>query len=45
LSPIIAGFLFEGGFGLASVALLMSLGSLLAAFSLLILKTHFKTGI
>jgi len=45
LSPIIVGFLFEGGFGLASVALLMSLGSLLAAFSLLILKTHFKTGI
>jgi len=38
LSPIIAGFLFDGGFGLASVALMMSLGSLLAATSLLVLR-------
>jgi len=38
LSPMMAGFLFEGGFGLASVALLMSLGSLLAAVSLGILQ-------
>jgi len=45
LSPIIAGFLFEGGFGLASVALIMSIGSLLAAAALLLLLTRFKTDI
>jgi len=38
LSPIIAGFLFEGGFGLAGVALMMSAGSLLAVVLLVVLK-------
>jgi len=40
LSPIIAGFLFEGGFGLSSVALMMSMGTLLAIVLLLILRTR-----
>jgi len=38
LSPIIAGFLFESGLQLSSVALIMSLGSLLAIVILLVLK-------
>lgn len=38
LAPAIAGFLFAGGYGLASVSLLMGLGSLLAAAALLFLR-------
>ena len=38
LGPIIAGFLFEAGYSLPSVALTMGLGSLLAAIVLLLLK-------
>jgi MFS family permease len=38
LAPILAGYLFEYGFGLQSVALAMSAGSLLAAAMLLVLK-------
>ncbi|GAB1257919.1 MFS transporter [Aurantivibrio plasticivorans] len=38
LSPIIAGFLFEAGKGLAVVATVMALGSLLAAIVLVFLK-------
>jgi len=38
LAPIIAGFLFEGGVNLETVALIMSLGSLVAAGLLLMLK-------
>ncbi|ROO27610.1 MFS transporter [Salinisphaera orenii MK-B5] len=40
LSPIVAGFLFEGGFGLQGVAILMASGSLLAAAALFFLKTQ-----
>jgi benzoate transport len=40
LSPIIAGFLFEGGFGLQGVAILMASGSLVAAAALFFLKTQ-----
>jgi cyanate permease len=40
LSPIIAGFLFEGGFGLQGVAILMASGSLIAAAALFFLKTR-----
>lgn len=38
LGPIIAGFLFNGGISLPTVALVMGLGSLLAAGVLLLLK-------
>ncbi|HEU4689902.1 MAG TPA: MFS transporter [Vicinamibacterales bacterium] len=38
LAPIIAGFLFEGGYPLATVALMMSMGSLVAAGVLSFLK-------
>jgi len=38
LSPIIAGFLFEGGLGLSSVALMMSMGTALAIVLLLVLR-------
>ena len=38
LSPIVAGFLFKGGFELPTVALMMSFGSLVAAGLLLMLK-------
>lgn len=38
LAPIIAGFLFEGGIGLPTVAIIMSVGSLVAAGLLLLLK-------
>jgi benzoate transport len=37
LAPALAGFLFEAGYGLSSVALLMGLGSILAAAALLLL--------
>jgi len=38
LAPIIAGFLFDGGFSLATVATFMASGSLLAAGALIFLK-------
>jgi len=38
LSPILAGYLFNGGIPLPSVAMIMATGSLLAAFVLLLLK-------
>jgi benzoate transport len=38
LAPIIAGFLFEAGYGLPTVALMMSMGSLVAAGVLSFLK-------
>lgn len=37
LGPIVAGFLFETGFGLSTVALVMASGSLIAAAALLML--------
>ena len=38
LGPIIAGFLFDNGFGLSVVSLVMALGSLIALFALLMLN-------
>jgi benzoate transport len=38
LGPIIAGFLFEGGYGLPLVSFVMALGSLIAAAMLMLLK-------
>jgi MFS family permease len=38
LAPIIAGFLFEAGYGLPIVSVVMGLGSLLAAAVLMMLK-------
>jgi hypothetical protein len=38
LAPIIAGFLFAAGYSLPAVALLLALGSLLAAIALFMLK-------
>jgi MFS family permease len=38
LAPIIAGFLFEAGYGLPTVALMMAFGSMMAAVVLLLLK-------
>lgn len=38
LAPVIAGFLFAGGYSLATVALIMGLGSVLAAGLLLFLR-------
>lgn len=38
LAPIVAGFMFEGGIGVPSVALVMGCGSLLAAVALLFLQ-------
>jgi MFS family permease len=38
LAPIIAGYLFQAGFGLSTVAVVMGLGSTMAAIVLLLLK-------
>jgi len=38
VAPIIAGYLFEAGFGLSTVAVTMALGSTMAAIVLLLLK-------
>jgi hypothetical protein len=38
LAPIIAGYLFQAGFALQNVAIVMGSGSLLAAFALFFLK-------
>ena len=40
LSPIVAGLLFVGGYGLQTVALLMGVGSLIAAIALIFLKNQ-----
>jgi len=40
LAPIVAGYLFQAGFGLQTVAVLMAGGSLLAAVALLALKVR-----
>lgn len=37
LAPVVAGFLFAGGYGLQAVAVLMALGSLVAAVSIVLL--------
>jgi benzoate transport len=41
LSPIIAGFLFQSGVGLAGVAIAMALGSLFSALALFLLPLRF----
>jgi len=38
LSPIIAGFMFEGGIGIPAVAMIMALGSVLAVVALIFLR-------
>lgn len=43
LGPIVAGFLFDGGVGLPTVALVMGFGSLLAAGVLFLLKLEPKS--
>ena len=40
LAPVIAGYLFQAGFALQTVALIMAGGSLLAAAALLALKVR-----
>jgi benzoate transport len=40
LAPIIAGYLFQAGFGLQAVATMMAMGSLLSAAALLVLKVQ-----
>ncbi len=40
LAPIIAGYLFQAGFGLQAVATMMAMGSLLSAVALLALKVR-----
>jgi benzoate transport len=40
LAPIIAGYLFQAGFGLQAVATMMAMGSLLSAAALLALKVR-----
>jgi hypothetical protein len=37
---MLAGFLFQAGYGLPTVSLLISLGSLIAAGALLLLRTR-----
>lgn len=44
LSPILAGFLFDGGFGLQGVAIVMAAGALLAAFCLTLLRQEDLSG-
>ncbi|RJS91099.1 MFS transporter [Salinisphaera sp. Q1T1-3] len=39
LSPILAGFLFDGGLGLQGVAIIMASGALIAAVCLMLLRT------
>jgi hypothetical protein len=40
LAPIIAGYLFQAGFGLQAVGAMMAMGSLLSAAALLMLKVR-----
>jgi benzoate transport len=44
LAPILAGFLFESGRGLPTVAMVMAIGSLIAAVVLLLLKLRPEEG-
>jgi benzoate transport len=43
LAPIVAGYLFQAGFGLQAVATMMAMGSLLSAVALLALKVPAST--
>jgi benzoate transport len=43
LAPIVAGYLFQAGFGLQAVATMMAMGSLLSAAALLALKVRAST--
>jgi benzoate transport len=43
LGPVIAGFLFEGGYGLAAVSFVMALGSLIAVIAVLMLPDPGKS--
>ena len=40
LAPVIAGYLFQAGFGLQAVSTMMAMGSLLSAAALLALKVR-----
>lgn len=44
LAPIISGFLFQGGFGLATVATILGMGSIIAAVILFIWKMPARNG-
>ena len=44
LSPVLAGFLFQSGLGLATVAMVMAGGSLLGAFALVMLPKRVAEG-
>lgn len=44
LAPVIAGFLFQGGFGLPAVATILGMGSVIAAAILFIWKMPAKSG-
>jgi predicted MFS family arabinose efflux permease len=43
LAPALAGLLFKAGYGLATVAILMALGSLIAAFALFTIRARLRT--
>ena len=43
LAPALAGLLFKAGYGLATVAILMALGSLIAAFALFTVRARLRT--
>ncbi len=45
VAPIIAGFLFQAGYGLPAVSLLISFGSLFAAVALLLLRASTAEGV
>lgn len=45
VAPVIAGFLFQAGYGLSVVAVVMALGSTMAAIVLLMLKTGSRTAV
>jgi MFS family permease len=40
LAPVIAGYLFQAGFGMQAVATMMAMGSLLSAAALLVLRVR-----
>jgi MFS family permease len=44
LAPILAGLLFQSGYGLQTVAIMMATGSLIAAGALFLLRTHVRCG-
>ena len=45
LGPIVAGFMFEGGFGLQTVAIAMGFGSVVAAIALFMLGSKTRLGV